>query len=103
MPANLAPREATNAPPGSFAFSGHDRTHAHMIQADPSGRFVLHVDLGLDRIFVWKFDDQKGVLIAQRSARGHSAGRGRAPALPFSPQRALVLLHSGGSLDHRPV
>lgn len=58
----IGPAKATNAPPGSFAFSGHDRTHAHMIQADPSGRFVLHVDLGLDKIFVWKFDDQKGVL-----------------------------------------
>jgi 6-phosphogluconolactonase (cycloisomerase 2 family) len=56
------PTKATNAPPGSFAFSGHDRTHAHMIQADPSGRFVLHVDLGLDQILVWKFDDQKGAL-----------------------------------------
>ena len=33
-----------------------------MIQADPSGRFVLHVDLGLDRIFVWKFDERSGVL-----------------------------------------
>lgn len=58
----LGPTKATNAPPGSLAFSGHDRTHAHMIQADPSGRFVLHVDLGLDRIFVWKFDSQTGVL-----------------------------------------
>ena len=58
----LGPTRATNAPPGSFAFSGHDRTHAHMIQADPAGRFVLHVDLGLDRIFVWKFDDARGVL-----------------------------------------
>jgi len=58
----LGPTIATNAPVGSFAFSGHDRTHAHMIQADPSGRFVLHVDLGLDQIFVWKFDDRKGVL-----------------------------------------
>jgi len=60
----LGPTKATNGPPGSFAFSGHDRTHSHMIQADPSGRFVLHVDLGLDRIFVWKFDEQKGVLTA---------------------------------------
>lgn len=60
----IGPTRATNAPPGSFAFSGHDRTHAHMIQADPSGRFVLHVDLGLDQIFVWKFDAQRGVLIA---------------------------------------
>jgi 6-phosphogluconolactonase len=58
----LGPAKATNAPPGSFAFSGHDRTHAHMIQADPSGRFVLHADLGSDQIFVWKFDEQKGVL-----------------------------------------
>ena len=58
----IGPSRATNAPSGTFAFSGHDRTHAHMIQADPSGRFVLHVDLGLDQIFVWKFDDQKGVL-----------------------------------------
>jgi 6-phosphogluconolactonase len=58
----IGPTKATNAPPGSFAFSGHDRTHAHMIEADHSGRYVLHVDLGLDKIFVWKFDDQKGVL-----------------------------------------
>ena len=55
-------KKATNAPPGSFAVSGHDRTHAHMIQADPTGRFVLHVDLGLDQIFVWRFDDRAGTL-----------------------------------------
>jgi len=58
----VGPKKATNAPPGSFAVSGHDRTHAHMIQADPSGRFVLHVDLGLDQIFVWNFDDRAGTL-----------------------------------------
>lgn len=58
----IGPTKATNAPTGSFAISGHDRTHAHMIQADPSGRFVLHVDLGLDKIFVWRFDDKKGLL-----------------------------------------
>src|SRR5262245_8195669 len=60
----VGPTTAKNAPPGRFAFSGHDRTHAHMIQADPAGRFVLHVDLGLDKIFIWKFDDKKGTLIA---------------------------------------
>ena len=58
----IGPAKAASAPPGSFAVSGHDRTHAHMIQADPSGRFVLHVDLGLDRIFVSRFDEQKGTL-----------------------------------------
>lgn len=58
----IGPTRATNAPPGSFAFSGHDHTHAHMIAPDPSGRFVLHVDLGLDKIFVWKFDEEQGTL-----------------------------------------
>jgi 6-phosphogluconolactonase (cycloisomerase 2 family) len=58
----VGPSKATNAPPGSFAISGHDQPHAHMIEADPAGRFVLHVDLGLDQIFVWKFDDRTGVL-----------------------------------------
>jgi 6-phosphogluconolactonase len=58
----VGPTKATNAPPGSFAFSGHDRTHAHMIRSDPAGRFVLHVDLGLDKIFIWAFDPQQGKL-----------------------------------------
>jgi 6-phosphogluconolactonase (cycloisomerase 2 family) len=58
----IGPTKPTTAPPGSFASSGHDRTHAHMIQADTAGRFVLHVDLGMDRIFVWKFQAQTGVL-----------------------------------------
>jgi 6-phosphogluconolactonase len=60
--------KASNAPLGSFAVSGHDRTHAHMIQADRSGRFVLHVDLGLDKIFVWKFDARTGVLTPNEPA-----------------------------------
>jgi 6-phosphogluconolactonase (cycloisomerase 2 family) len=60
----VGPTKATNAPKGSFAFSGHDRTHAHMIQADAAGRFVLHADLGLDKIFVWRFDATNGTLTA---------------------------------------
>lgn len=58
----IGPTKSTNGPDGSFAFSGHDRTHAHMIQSDPSGRFVLHADLGLDKIFIWRFDQTKGLL-----------------------------------------
>ncbi|MCA9131708.1 MAG: lactonase family protein [Planctomycetales bacterium] len=58
----IGPTRATHAPAGSFAISGHDRTHAHMIAADPAGRFVLHVDLGLDQILIWKFDEERGLL-----------------------------------------
>ena len=59
---NVGPPRAVNAPPGSFAFSGHDRTHAHQIAPSPDGRFVLHVDLGQDRIYIWKFDAATGKL-----------------------------------------
>ena len=80
MPARSDRKRPTNAPPGSFAFSGHDRTHAHMIEADPSGRFVLHVDLGLDRIFVWKFDagtrSSDSRLIHPLSRSHRATGRG---------------------------
>jgi 6-phosphogluconolactonase len=58
----IGPKRATNAPPGSFAFSGHDLPHAHMIGADPAGRFVISTDLGLDQILIWKFDARAGVL-----------------------------------------
>lgn len=56
------PAQASSAPAGSFAISGHDRSHAHMIESDPSGRFVLSADLGLDRILIWRFDPQTGKL-----------------------------------------
>lgn len=68
------PTHATHAAPGSFANSGHDRPHAHMILSDPSGRFVLSADLGLDRLMVWKFDSQAGRL-----------SPGDPPFVPFPP------------------
>ncbi len=58
----IGPKVATNAPRGSFAVSGHDLPHAHMVQSDPTGRFVISADLGLDQLLIWKFDDQKGTL-----------------------------------------
>jgi 6-phosphogluconolactonase (cycloisomerase 2 family) len=58
----LGPTKARNAPPGSFAFSGHDYPHAHMIEADASGRYVFTPFLGIDKILIWKFDAQNGKL-----------------------------------------
>jgi len=59
---SLGPEHVQSAPVGSFAISGHDKPHAHMIQADPAGRFVFASDLALDRIFIWKFDADNGKL-----------------------------------------
>ncbi|MGC2398614.1 MAG: lactonase family protein, partial [Acidobacteriaceae bacterium] len=58
----VGPTTATNAPPGSFAFSGHDAPHAHCIIVSPNNKFVLQTDLGQDRIYVYSFDPNKGVL-----------------------------------------
>lgn len=53
---NVGPTTATNAPPGSFAFSAHEgpNGHPHQMEADPSNRWVLGTDAGQDRIYVWK-------------------------------------------------
>lgn len=59
---SLGAIHATNAPPGSFAISGHDAPHAHMIAPDPGNRFVLAVDLGQDRVYVYRFDPNSGKL-----------------------------------------
>jgi 6-phosphogluconolactonase (cycloisomerase 2 family) len=58
----VGPEHAASAPPGSFAISGHEKPHAHTIESDPSGRFVISTDLGMDRILIWKFDNERGKL-----------------------------------------
>ncbi|HXJ96456.1 MAG TPA: lactonase family protein [Terriglobia bacterium] len=64
----VGPDRAHSAPPGSFAISGHDSPHAHMILSDPSGRFVLYSDLAMDQILVWRFDAEKGTLTPNEPA-----------------------------------
>lgn len=56
------PEHPTSGPRGNYSISGHDAPHAHMIEADPSGRYVISTDLGKDLILVWKLDLQKGKL-----------------------------------------
>lgn len=64
----VGPERAATAPAGSFAISGHDRPHAHMIQSDPAGRFVLSTDLGLDQILIWRLDLRTGKLVPNSPA-----------------------------------
>ena len=59
---SVGAKVATDAPQGSFAISGHDAPHAHMIAADPQNKFVLATNLGQDRIYVYRFDSATGKL-----------------------------------------
>jgi 6-phosphogluconolactonase len=65
---SVGAKSATDAPAGSFAISGHDGPHAHMIVVDPGNRFVLAVDLGQDRIYVYSFDRNSGKLTLLEAA-----------------------------------
>jgi 6-phosphogluconolactonase len=66
-------------PPGNFSISDHEGPHAHMIASDPTGRFVIVNDLGLDRTFVWKFDPASGKLTANDPAFISAASAGAGP------------------------
>ena len=57
------PLHAAKGPSGSFAISGHDAPHAHMVQTDPSGNFAIANDVGIDRTVIWRFDRANGKLL----------------------------------------
>lgn len=59
---SVGPVTPSSASPGSFAFSGHDKPHAHMIQTAPGNHFVLQSDLGQDRIYVYRLLAETGQL-----------------------------------------
>lgn len=75
----LGSKMATDGPRGSFAISGHDHPHAHMIAADPKNRFVLATDLAQDRIYVYRFDAAAGKLTPAESAPFTSLPSGDGP------------------------
>ncbi len=60
--------------------TGREAAHAHCIITDPSNRFVLAVDLGLDRVFVYRLD-------AEAKSLRHVDGGG-------------VVMHSGAGPRH---
>jgi 6-phosphogluconolactonase (cycloisomerase 2 family) len=75
---SIGSTHAADAPRGSFAVSGHDAAHAHMIAPDPENKFVLVADLGQDRIYSYSFDANTGKL-AQGAAAFASLPSGDGP------------------------
>ena len=58
--------------------SGPDRgrqegPHAHSINVDAAGRFAVAADLGVDKLFVYRFDPAKGSLVANDPPAGSVA------------------------------
>jgi 6-phosphogluconolactonase len=63
-------------------------SHPHDIVFDPSGRFVVVPDLGLDRIFVFRFDASSGALSEASVLQGRSTSGPRHVA--FHPARPIA-------------
>ncbi|MGD0938164.1 MAG: lactonase family protein [Terracidiphilus sp.] len=76
---SIGSKRAYDAPAGSFAISGHDSPHAHMIAPDPYNKFVVCTDLGQDRIYVYRFDAATGKLTPSEAAPFVSLPSGDGP------------------------
>jgi len=96
---SLGSVHAADAPRGSFAVSGHNAPHAHMMAADPRNKFVLATDLAQDRIYVYRFDAATGKLTPAESAPFASLPSGDGPRhFAFHPNgRWLYLLEEEAS------
>ncbi|MFK3842673.1 lactonase family protein [Serratia sp. NPDC087055] len=78
---------------GSFAISDHNGPHAHMIASDPGGKYVFSTDLGLDRIYQWRFDDASGQLTPNDPPWITASSAGAGPRhFVFHPNGKTLLL-----------
>lgn len=78
---------------GSFAISDHHGPHAHMIATDPSGKFVISTDLGLDRIYQWRLNAADGQLVANDPPFINASSAGAGPRhFVFHPNGDVVFL-----------
>ena len=77
--------------------------HPHDIVFDPSGRFVVVPDLGLDRTFVLRFDPSRGMLGEASAVEGRPYSGPRHVA--FHPTRPLMWILNELEFhhDHLPV
>jgi 6-phosphogluconolactonase len=64
--------------------------HAHSISLDPSGRFALAADLGLDKVFIYRFDGEIGKLTPNDPPSGQLAPRSGPRHFAFSRDGRFV-------------
>jgi 6-phosphogluconolactonase len=66
--------------------------HAHSIAIDPANRFVLAADLGLDKLFVYRFDASAGKLSPNEPAFFSTAPGAGPRHFAFHPNGKIVYL-----------
>jgi len=62
--ASLAPASAFQQHSGSSVHpTRQTQAHTHSINCDPSGRFAIAADLGIDKLMIYRFDADAGTLV----------------------------------------
>ena len=64
---------------------GKKKPHAHCTEFDPSGRFALTCDAGIDRIYVYRYDSASGELKPNNPPFAETAAGSHPRHLAFSP------------------
>jgi 6-phosphogluconolactonase len=77
--------EGTSADPGR-----QKGPHAHEVVFTPDNRYLLLADLGLDKIFIYKFDAEKGHLTANDPAFGAVAPGAGVRHMAFHPKGKVL-------------
>ncbi|HQE28114.1 MAG TPA: lactonase family protein [Phycisphaerae bacterium] len=68
--------------------------HAHSVHLDAAGRFAFVADLGLDRIFIYRFDASKGTLGPHDPPSAHMAPAAGPRHLAFHPSGRYVYVNN---------
>jgi len=77
-----------------------ESAHPHSINVDPSGRFAVVADLGLDRLYVYRLDAAKGLLTSNAPAYATVAPGSGPRHFAFHPdgRHAFVINELAGSV-----
>lgn len=59
----LHPDKPVDNPVQNYASSSHTNSHVHMVGFDPSGRYAVANDAGLDKVLVFKSELENGKLV----------------------------------------
>jgi 6-phosphogluconolactonase len=68
--------------------------HAHYITTDPSNRYALVCDLGLDKVLIYRFDPAKGSLVANDPAFGSLKPAAGPRHLAFHPKSDFAYVNN---------
>ncbi|HEV2472587.1 MAG TPA: lactonase family protein, partial [Chthonomonadales bacterium] len=74
--------------------SRQEGPHAHSILPDPTGRYALAADLGLDKIFIYALDPKHGRISAADPATAEVRAGSGPRHMAFSPNRRFVYVIS---------